>query len=101
MKKPRSINELLRTGGNRLKALQAASNERTAVREHVCAALPSQLAQTVVTAGLDQGRLTIGVTSAPWASRLRYASEALRLQVGAALGVTVQSVRIKVVPPRA
>ncbi|MDP8986217.1 MAG: DUF721 domain-containing protein [Pseudomonadota bacterium] len=101
MKKPRSINELLRTGGQRLKALQAASSERTVVREHVRAALPSRLAQTVVTAGLDQGQLTIGVTSAPWASRLRYASEALRLQVGAAMGVTVQSVRIKVAPPRA
>jgi hypothetical protein len=101
MPKPRSINELLRTNGKRLGALKTRSNERTVVREHVCAALPPRLAGTVVSAGLEQGTLTIGVTSAPWASRLRYASESLRLQVGTAMGVTVQSVRIRVAPPRA
>jgi hypothetical protein len=70
------------------------------VLEHVCAALPPKLAETVVSAGLEHGRLTIGVASAPWASRLRYVTDTLRLQVGASMGVPVQSVRIKVAPPR-
>jgi hypothetical protein len=100
VQKPRSINELLRVGGKRLTALKLRAHERTAVLELVCAALPPRLAETVVSAGLEHGRLTIGVVSAPWASRLRYVTDALRLQVGAAMGVPVQSVRIKVAPPR-
>src|SRR5882757_2338328 len=100
VQKPRSINELLRAGGKRLGALKIRAQERTVVLEHVCRALPPKLAETVVSAGLEHGRLTIGVASAPWASRLRYVTEALRLQVGAAMGVPVQSVRIRVAPPR-
>lgn len=70
------------------------------VLEHVCRALPPKLAETVVSAGLEHGRLTIGVAGAPWASRLRYLADTLRLQVGASMGVAVQSVRIRVAPPR-
>jgi hypothetical protein len=100
VQKPRSINELLRVGGKRLGALKLRAHERTVVLEHVRAALPARLAETVVSAGLEHARLTIGVVSAPWASRLRYVTDALRLQVGASMGVPVQSVRIKVAPPR-
>lgn len=87
-------------GGKRLGALTTLSRERTVVLQHVRAALPPTLAETVVSAGLEQGKLTVGVSSASWASRLRYAAETVRLQVGASMGVTVQSVRIKVTPPR-
>ena len=68
--------------------------------EHVCAALPPSLAQTVVSAGLEGGQLTIGVAGASWASRLRYVTDTLRKRVGGSMGVEIKTVRIRVVPPR-
>lgn len=66
--------------------------------EQVRAALPVRLAQAVVSAGLDQGRLTIGVAGSHWASRIRYLTDGLRKDVGTA-GTPVLSVRVRVVPP--
>jgi hypothetical protein len=68
------------------------------VVEQVRAALPARLAQAVVSAGLDGGRLTIGVDGSQWASRIRYVTDALREQMGIAAGTPVLSVRIRVVP---
>ena len=68
------------------------------VVEQVRAALPARLAQAVASAGIEQGRLTIGVVGAVWASRLRYLTESVRKRVGAS-GVAVVSVRVRVVPP--
>ena len=100
VQKPRSINELLRAGGKRLSTLKARAEERTVALEHVCRALPANLAHTVVSAGLERGRLTIGVAGASWAARLRYATDTLRMRVGSSMGVDIRSVRVKVVPPR-
>lgn len=99
--KPKSISELLKVGGKRLSDLKAKSQQRTHTLDHVRAALPAKLAEHVVSAGVENGRLTIGVAGATWAARLRYATDTLKLQVGGALGVEIASVRIKVVPPRA
>jgi hypothetical protein len=68
------------------------------VVEQVRAALPAKLAQTVVSAGVEQGRLTIGVVGAVWASRMRYMTESVRKAMGSS-GTPVLSVRIRVVPP--
>jgi len=38
---------------------------------------------------------------AAWASRLRYLTETLRKRVGSEMGVTILTVRIRVVPPPA
>ena len=100
LQKPRSINELLRVRNQRLNALKERADERAVALEHVCRALPPHLAETVVSAGLDRGRLTIGVAGGSWATRLRYVTDTLRMRVGSSLGVDIQSVRIKVVPPR-
>jgi hypothetical protein len=100
VQKPKSINELFRVGGKRLTALGVQARERSSTREHVCAALPPTLAQTVVSAGLEKGQLTIGVAGASWAARLRYATDTLRTRVSLSMGVDIQRVRIKVVPPR-
>ena len=54
-----------------------------------------------MTAGIESGRLTIGVAGAPWAARLRYVTETLRMRVGNSMKVDIQTIRIKVVPPRA
>ena len=101
MPKPKSINELLTTGGARLTGLAAKTRQRTSTLQHVRAALPAKLAQVVVSAGVDDGRLTLGVSGSAWAARLRYVTEALRLRVSETLGADIHSVRIKVVPPRA
>ncbi len=67
--------------------------------EQVRAALPPRLAQAVASAGIEDGRLTIGVAGAAWASRLRYSSDLLRKRVGSSLGVEILAVRIRVIPP--
>jgi hypothetical protein len=99
VEKSRNINRLFEGDGGRLTSLKARSRERSRTLEHVLAALPPKLAGTVTTAGIEHGRLTIGVSGAAWASRLRYVTEMLRNQVGGAMGVEIRSVRIKVVHP--
>jgi hypothetical protein len=84
--------------GNKLSSLKVRSAERARVVDAVRAALPARLALAVVSAGVSQGRLTIGVDAAVWASRIRYFSEAARKAVGP-LGLEVMGVRIRVVPP--
>jgi hypothetical protein len=100
MQNPKSLSDLLSRGGNKLSALKTRSLERSRVVEQVRAALPARLALNVSSAGIDSGRLTIGVVGAVWASRLRYMTESIRKRVGSSLGITIQSVRIRVIPPR-
>jgi len=99
MQNSKSLSELLARGGKRLSLLKIQAAERSQIVEQVRAALPARLAQSVVSAGLDEGRLTVGVVGAVWASRLRYSSDAMRKRVAKALGKDVLSVRIRVVPP--
>ena len=101
MQNPRSLSDLLSRAGNKLNALKTRSRERTRVVEQVRAALPARLAEAVATAGIEQGRLTVGVVGAVWASRLRYSSDILRKRVGASIGVEILTVRIRVIPPQA
>jgi hypothetical protein len=100
MQNPRSVSDLLSRTGNKLTALKTRSLERALVVEQVRAALPARLAEAVVSAGLDQGRLTIGVVGAVWASRLRYLTDSIRKRVGSSAGIAVLSVKIRVVPPQ-
>jgi hypothetical protein len=99
MQNSKSLSELLARGGKRLSLLKERSAERTLVLEQVRAALPTRLAQTVVSAGITEGRLTIGVVGAVWASRLRYSTEIIRKRVAKAAGLEILSIRIRVVPP--
>ena len=87
--------------GNKLTALKTRSRERSHIVEQVRAALPDRLSQAVVSAGIDQGRLTIGVVGAVWASRLRYLTESVRKRVAGATGIAIVSVKVRVVPPPA
>jgi hypothetical protein len=95
MKNSLNINELL--GSGRLKGLQAQGRDRRDVLAHVRAALPTEIEGSVLTAGIEEGRLTVGVSAGAWASRLRYRSQALRERVAETLGREIHSVRIKVV----
>jgi hypothetical protein len=99
MQNSKSLSELLARGGKRLSLLKDRSAQRAKIVEQVRAALPARLAQSVASAGLDGGRLNIGVVGAVWASRLRYSTEAIRKRVAKSAGQEVLSVRIRVVPP--
>ena len=101
MQNSKSLSELLASGGKRLSLLKTKATERAQIVEQVRAALPARLAQSVASAGLEQGRLTIGVVGAVWATRLRYTTEAIRKRVAKSAGQEVLSVRIRVVPPLA
>ena len=101
MQNPRSVSDLLSRTGNKLTALKTRSQERSRVVEEVRAALPARLALAVVSAGLEQGRLTIGVVGAAWASRIRYFTDAVRKRVSGSTGVELLGIRIRVVPPKA
>ncbi|MGB6306741.1 MAG: DciA family protein [Steroidobacteraceae bacterium] len=99
MQNPRSLSDLLSRTGNKLTALKKRSQERSLVVEQVRAALPPRLALAIASAGIDQGRLTIGVVGAHWASRLRYLTESVRKQVSTSTGTAILGVRVRVVPP--
>jgi hypothetical protein len=97
MEKTKHISQLLRSDG-RLLGLDAKLQQRCKVLEEVRTALPGRLAQAVVSAGVDGGRLTIGVVGSVWASRIRYCSQASRTSLSEKLGIVLSSVRIRVVP---
>lgn len=99
MEKISTINSLLK-GSPGLARLSAKLAERERVKQAVCAALAPPLAAAIASAGLQDGKLTLGVVGAGWASRLRYVTESLRTQVSSALAQPVDRVRIRVVPPK-
>jgi Dna[CI] antecedent, DciA len=101
MQNPKSLSDLLAGAGKRLTALKTRSLDRSRVLDQVRAALPPRLAAAVVSAGIEQGKLTIGVVGAVWASRLRYLTESVRNQVSGLTGLAIVSVRVRVVPPPA
>jgi hypothetical protein len=101
MQNPRSLSDLLSRTGNKLTTLKIRSQHRALIVEQVRAVLPARLALAVASAGIDQGRLTIGVVGAVWASRLRYLTESVRKQVGGATGIVILTVKVRVVPPPA
>ena len=99
MQNSKSLSELLARGGKRLSLLKEKSAERSWVLDQVRAALPLRLSLAVVSAGIDEGRLTIGVVGAVWASRLRYSTDIIRKRVAKSAGMEILAVRIRVVPP--
>ena len=99
MEKISKISEILE-GNARLAGLGARSKHRLRVLDEVRAALPERLAQAVVSAGVEDTRLTIGVVGSVWASRIRYTADATRTILSEKLGVQLLTVRIRVVPQR-
>jgi hypothetical protein len=100
MQKSKTVSELFTGSNSKLTALRERSDARSRVLEKVRAALPAKLAKAVVSAGIDQGRLNVGVSSAAWATRLRYQSDGLRKSVGEATGIDITSVRVRVASGR-
>ena len=96
---PKTISELLRLGHKRLDDLATGLEARDRVLAGVRATLPAPIAAQVLTASYADGRLSLGISSAAWASRARYAAAAVREQLGAALGAEVTTVRVRVARP--
>ena len=96
MRKSSDIKGLFEGGSERLTSIKHRLRERSRVLDEVIAALPSELAAAVATAGITEGTLMVGAVSAVWATRLRYSADALRERVGEALGVEISTVRIRV-----
>lgn len=99
MQNSRLVSDLMATSTKKLGELAGRLKQRSLTVEHVRTALPAQLARHIASAGMDKGRLTIGVTGAAWASRVRYQTDLLRRRVGDAMQTDISSVRIRVVPP--
>jgi hypothetical protein len=100
MQNSKSVSDLMAASTQRLAALAAQLKQRGATVELVRGALPAPLARHIASAGIDKGCLSIGVTGAAWATRLRYQTDNLRRRLGAALHMNIASVRIRVVLPR-
>ncbi len=98
MQNSKSLSELLAKGGKRLSLLKTKAAERAQIVEQVRAALPARLAQSVASAGLEGGRLTVGVVGAVWASRLRYSTETIRKRVAKSIGKDILTVKVRVLP---
>jgi hypothetical protein len=98
MQNPRNISELL-SGAGKLSQLKARSEKRSSILAQVRQMLPDKLAHAVVSAGVEDGRLTIGVAGAVWASRIRYFLPAARTHLQGTLGLNVLTARVRVVPP--
>ncbi len=99
MQKSKPLSELMAIPSEALRDLSLRLAERSRVLDQVRSSLPPKLASQVVSAGIDRGRLSIGVSSAVWASRLRYATGNLRKSVGESLKINILRVQIRVVPP--
>jgi hypothetical protein len=98
MQKFKPLSELLQIPDKVLGTLSARLRDRAELLVAVQTALPARLAAEVLSAGLEGGRLTVGVSSAAWAARLRYFTNDLRKTVGSTARTTIVSVRLRVVP---
>src|ERR1700690_3758116 len=99
MQKTKPLSGLLKIPSKTLTKLSARRGARSQGPDEGRSCLPAKPARQVVSAGVDQGRLSIGVTSAVWASRLRYCTASLRKTVADSLKINILRVQIRIVPP--
>ena len=98
MQNPKGLKELLAGGGHRLGSIQRRSAARSRVLEAVRAALPPRLGEELISAGLEEGILSIGVSGAVWASRVRYLGDTLKPTLAKNLKQSITQMRVRVVP---
>ncbi len=96
--KPTSVSDLLGKPGGVLERLRNGAGEADRVLSAVRQALPGELRERVWGASVREGTLTLLVTSASWATRIRYRAPALRQVLGADLGVDLERVAVRVRP---
>jgi len=97
MQKSKSVSELIQHSSKTLSQLRKRLDERGKLLLQVRAALPPRLVEYALSAGLQDGVLTLGTDSAAWASRLRYVAPELIDKFRLDYGVKVERVRVRVV----
>jgi len=96
--KPIALSELLNKGQGLLERLRRGSSQADEALQAVRAELPEEFAAQVWGASTRAGTLTVLVTSAAWATRVRYHAPGLREQVARRLGMALERVTIRVRP---
>lgn len=96
MKKPTAVSHLLEQGEGMLKKLRAGTAEADRSLAALRGVLPPELAREVWSASLRGATLTAFVQTAAWGTRLRYIAPRLTTPLSAALGATVEEIKVKV-----
>ena len=96
--KPTSVSDLLGKGEGLLGRIRDGSAAADRTLQAVRLALPGDLASRVWGASVRSGKLTLLVTSAAWATRIRYHIPALRELAGRELELDLDHVVIRVRP---
>src|SRR5262245_27739561 len=96
MKKPTPVSHLLEQGEGMLQKLRAGTVQAERTLATLRAELPPEIAQEVFSASLRGTTLTAFVATAAWGTRLRYVAPRLLDGLGAALGVPVEEIKVKV-----
>jgi len=99
MQKPKSVSELISGTSKALRDLRVRLDARSLLLIRVRSCLPPRLIDHVISAGLQDGCLTLGTSSAAWASRLRYVKNELQIQLKQDHRLDIESVKIRVVNP--
>lgn len=98
LEKLTSVSDLLNKGQGLLERLREGSGQAAQALQAVRAELPEELAAQVWGASARAGTLTVLVTSAAWATRVRYHAPGLREQAARRLGVALERVVVRVRP---
>jgi len=96
--KPTSVSDLLGGAGGVLGKLREGSAAADRTLQAVRHGLPPALAGQVWGASVRSGELTLLVTSAAWATRIRFHAPALREGVARELGIELERVVTRVRP---
>jgi predicted nucleic acid-binding Zn ribbon protein len=98
MRKPIPLSELLGRPDPTLERLREGAKAAERTLDAVRDSLPPEVAAHVWGASTEEGRLTVLVDSAGWATRVRYAVPELQQGVGERLGMPVLKVAVRVRP---
>jgi len=96
--KPTAVSDLLAKGQGLVERLRKGSAEADRALLAVRAALPDGLGERVWGAAVRDGTLTVLVSSAAWATRVRYHAPGLREDVAQRLETTLARVQVRVRP---
>jgi hypothetical protein len=100
VQKSKSVSELIGGTSKLLRELRERLDARSELLLQVRATLPQRLIDHVVSAGLDDGCLTLGTISAAWASRLRYVKNDVLTALNEVHDLKVATIKIRVTNPR-
>jgi len=94
--RPRRIGELLAEPGSAFAGLSRNAGSNATLLSAVAEALPPPLREHLLSAAVADGTLTLSVSSATQASRLRFHEEPCLMAARRILGATVRGFRVRV-----